>query len=268
LNRCIFLASQFIDLVQRGEPHPTKPNKYKKLKKGSVILWDETGIDNSNTEWFTKKAQVVSKFLQLYRYRNLMVIMTVPSIDLVQKTIRRMTQMVLIMKGIPTNSDIDYKEWAQGTPYYYTFDSMSESSRPRWRLIYYFDKKGELLKMKPIYVRRPPLALEEAYKEKKDYYANNWFRLMQEDLKRSEAFLSTGELKMDKKKEKLPEELIREDPRRFVVAQKNNVKVEWGLIMANIPNLKATRAKELASMFNALIKSGQWDPDSQIRGSS
>lgn len=81
--RVVFTANDFLRLNNSNLP------------KGSVIVWDEAGIDNDNTEWYKKKSQIVKHVLQVFRHKNYIIIFTVPDIESITLGTRRLAHLII-----------------------------------------------------------------------------------------------------------------------------------------------------------------------------
>lgn len=82
-TRVIFSAVDLIRLVRSGLP------------KGSVIIWDEAGIGNDNTDWYEKKSKLVKHVLQSFRAQNLCLILTVPDEQSIALYTRRLVHCII-----------------------------------------------------------------------------------------------------------------------------------------------------------------------------
>ena len=99
LDRIVFTASDFMRLVEKGDVI-RKPNgelKYRKLRTGSCIIWDEMGVEADNTEWNTAKAKLIKWTFTLFRMLNLVVFMTSTHLTTVQIGVRRLVHGALDM---------------------------------------------------------------------------------------------------------------------------------------------------------------------------
>jgi len=70
IDRVVFTPAQFMHVLNN-------PRKYR-LKKGSVIVWDETGVNFGARDFFKEENKNISKVLQTFRHKNLGLILTVP----------------------------------------------------------------------------------------------------------------------------------------------------------------------------------------------
>lgn len=79
IDRVVFRAKDLMELINSG-----------KLKSGSVILWDEAGIDLSNRNWQSTMNKVINYLLQTFRHRNFILIFTVPYTDFLDAASRKL----------------------------------------------------------------------------------------------------------------------------------------------------------------------------------
>lgn len=81
-NIC-FKASQFMKRLDEGLENGT-------LKKGDVLVWDETGIDLNAKDWQSRTSKIISKVMQTFRTENIIVLFTVPYLDFISKDARKL----------------------------------------------------------------------------------------------------------------------------------------------------------------------------------
>lgn len=81
-NIC-FTASQFMKRLDDGLEQHTLP-------KGSVIIWDETGVDLNSKDWQSKTSKIISRVMQTFRSENIIVLFTVPYLDFITKDSRKL----------------------------------------------------------------------------------------------------------------------------------------------------------------------------------
>ena len=79
VSRVIFRGTDLLKLINSG-----------KLKKGSVILWDEAGVDLSNRSWQSATNKLLNFLLQTFRHKNIILLFTTPYSDFVDKLTRRL----------------------------------------------------------------------------------------------------------------------------------------------------------------------------------
>lgn len=91
VGRVCFTAEEFMKLLKEGN-----------LKKGSVVIWDELGVDYDARKFMSIQNRVIGYILQTFRHRNLCVIMTLPVLKMSDLTGRRLGH------GIVETIRIDY----------------------------------------------------------------------------------------------------------------------------------------------------------------
>jgi hypothetical protein len=253
LNRCVFKASEFMELIEKGEV-VTKPNGdivYKKLKRGSVVIWDETGIEADNTEWNTAKAKLIKWTFTMIRYLNLIVFLTTTHLTTVQLGVRRLIHAAVEMQGIPSDSGhFPIGKYAQGKFFWLYYDSFT--GKPYRKELRYVNADGEYAIANPVMVHRPPKEIEEAYKVKKDFYAQNWFSFYAKEMDYINA--KVGEKQLEKKEsyDALEDKVIASWWEFFAAGRK---RFSADLIRLKF-NIKPNRARDLALKLNQNLSNG------------
>jgi hypothetical protein len=88
-DRVVFTVKQFKELLSS-----------EKLKKGNAIVFDEIGISYGARHWQSYQNITMGEILQTMRYKNLCLIMTVPSLDFVDITARRLLHFYIECKSV------------------------------------------------------------------------------------------------------------------------------------------------------------------------
>ena len=78
-DRVIFRARDLMKLITTGD-----------LKAGSVIVWDEAGIDLSNRNWQSVTNKMLNSLLQTFRHRNFVLFFTVPYHDFIDSASKKL----------------------------------------------------------------------------------------------------------------------------------------------------------------------------------
>jgi hypothetical protein len=135
------------------------------LPKGSFCVWDETGVEGDNTQWFSLKSRITKYVMQTNRYLNRGCFLTVPDMESIAVGSRRLLQWVFEMQergddfAICTPKII-YRDRVQHKTYYYN---------PK-------DSENGMLKRIVAYkIPRPPAYLEEPYKKIKEKMTQVWY---------------------------------------------------------------------------------------------
>lgn len=161
--RVIHTPQDFMRLIQSNLP------------TGSVVIWDEIGIEQDSRDFWTLKNKFVKRTMQLFRDQNLILMMTVPDLKSVDIGIRRVQKYYLELHG-PLAS----KKYASSTMFWVQTD-------PRQGKPYYKNprfslredgvlRKGTWCKLTEYLIRKPPLHLEVPYKKIKQKMAARWYK--------------------------------------------------------------------------------------------
>ena len=89
IEQCVFGAEELMLLINS-----------KKLRKGSVIVFEEVGVEMSNKNWQSITNKVVNYLLQTFRHRNFILIMNSPFMDFVDATTRKLFHAEMRTVGI------------------------------------------------------------------------------------------------------------------------------------------------------------------------
>lgn len=92
LEQCVFEYDAFVDLLVSDD-----------LKRGSIIIWDEAGVDAGSREAMTRRNRHISKIAQTFRHKNYGLFMTVPNANMIDKHMRMLTQILFTARGYDSN---------------------------------------------------------------------------------------------------------------------------------------------------------------------
>lgn len=209
LDRIVFTAQDFIRLVKSNLP------------KGSAIIWDEAGVDNDSREYYTKKNKLIKYVFQTFRYRNFLVLLTVPDLASIDVGTRKLMHVYFEMADTQPfrTCAISKVQWFQTSPktgkiYFKT---------PR------FWQDGIYRKLDPYYIPKPPVELEDPYKKKKDERARNWYKQYDQELDYMDELLKEQQnrgVAVNKRNLLTAEKLIEEDINQYLHPSRNRVVFE------------------------------------------
>lgn len=269
INRCVWLGSELLELIEKGE---LIDGKYRELRKGSVILWDETGVEGDNTEWYSQKAKVIKHVFTLSRYRNLIILMTTTSVGAVQIGVRRLLHGIFRMVGVPRDKEHFPSDKFAEAKFYWYHENFTDA-KPRFTNPRYQYWQGDYSRLDQIYIPRPPEEWELEYKKRKDHYARNWVTLFSNDLKKLEHVLnakkiSDAESTIDYVARADTE--IRDNLGKYLIYKVTGgyPSVSAGLIQEDYKELSIKETKDLAGKLNALIKARRLTYPSNPNGES
>lgn len=110
-DNIVFSAYDCLKLVNSG-----------KLKAGSVVVYDESGVSTGNMDYQQKEVILFTKVLQTFRESNYILLFTVPSETLMVKTARNLTHMRFYMQGKQMSKNKAYTikipEWDYNKSFY------------------------------------------------------------------------------------------------------------------------------------------------------
>lgn len=89
IDRVVFSARDLLKVI-----------KNTKLKPGSVIVWEEAGIDFSHRSWQSETNKLMVFLLETFRKKRLILILNSPFIEFIDKSGRKMFHANLITSGI------------------------------------------------------------------------------------------------------------------------------------------------------------------------
>lgn len=151
VDRVIFKARELMKLIN-GDT----------LKPGSVIVWDEAGIDLSNRNWQSITNKMLNALLQTFRHRNFILLFTVPFHDFIDSSSRKLfhadfqtqrlnkNQGVVVLKPKLLQYNSDLGKW--------------------YRKYLKVTINGGVIKIRKWKVPRPSKELIKVYEEKKNLF--------------------------------------------------------------------------------------------------
>jgi hypothetical protein len=165
-DRVIFRAKELMALINSGE-----------LKSGSVIVWDEAGIDLSNRNWQSLTNKLLNYLLQTFRHKNFILIFTVPYSDFIDSASKKLFHADFEAVGINRQ-----KQTCSLKPKLLQYN-------PKLGKMYYHYLKvikaeGGTVKIKRWRVRKPSDELIAAYEAKKNAFTADLNAQIEGSLKR------------------------------------------------------------------------------------
>lgn len=148
INNLVFKVDDFMNLLTSG-----------KLKRGSVVIWDEAGVGMPSREWWTISNKAINYVLQTFRHLNLIVFFTTPDFSFIDSQSRKLFHAYM------ETSKIDYKNKVN------IMKCFLIQNNPKTGKIYFKYPKVStnqgVITLDPIKVNLPSEALLQKYEEKK-----------------------------------------------------------------------------------------------------
>jgi len=144
IDHIAFLAAKFMAMVNKDFP------------PGSVLMWDEGGVELGSREFMSKKNRLLSKVLQTVRYKNHIIILTVPDLKFIDAHARKLAHLILRTQHISAKKGLNY------------LSAYNISITPLTGDIYYPHPRirttsGRLVSIKRIAVKKPSAELIKKY---------------------------------------------------------------------------------------------------------
>src|SRR3989344_3364139 len=79
IDRCVFGGLELMNLINSG-----------KLKRGSVIIFEEMGVEMSNKMWHSVTNQMLNYLMQTFRHLGFILLMNSPYMDFVDSATRKL----------------------------------------------------------------------------------------------------------------------------------------------------------------------------------
>jgi hypothetical protein len=230
-----FKASDFLAAVR--EKHP----------KGSVFVWDEVGVENDSRSWYTMKNKFIKYVMETSRYRNYVILVTVPTLKSMDISTQRLLSAYIEMHGKVDdgNSARGKFEWVETNPK----TGKSYFKRPRYWDEGYFNLGGSVV------FPRPSSALEAEYKVKKDEYTTDLWGNIEGQLQfmAKELGIKQG---MEAEKARNFEDLEAEAIEKIALVYSQDTKKVLTGLLARELHVGTTTARQLAQVLNFKLGKG------------
>lgn len=154
IDRCVFTPHDFMRLFEQ-----------KKVGKGQIIIWDESGVSLGARDFATKVNKAINYYLQTFRSKNTGVIFTLPSLNMLDSQTRILAHTLMEPKGVKQEMQMCIlKLWElQNNPV------MGKTYRHCIKVSY----NGNVYKLNSIGLKIPSVKLRHAYEKKKDDFVTN-----------------------------------------------------------------------------------------------
>jgi hypothetical protein len=148
IDNVVFSTREFMELLHSG-----------KLKKGSMILWDEAGVGIATREWYSILNKSLNYVLQTWGHQSIGLILTVPDFSFVDSQTRKLVNM-----HFKTLKLIRSRNVTRLKPYFLTPMEKTDTKKVRPR----YNIGGKKLDIEYIEVLKPPAKYVHLYLKKKE----------------------------------------------------------------------------------------------------
>lgn len=167
VDRCCFRDVEFMDKINElttGE----------NTKKGTVIMWDEFGVDHSAREFMTISNRVINYFFQTSRHYNLVIIVTVPLLSFIDSNTRKLMHSVAEMNAIDM--------WRKQSTAKVKMIQTNVITGKEYPKFLRYKKNGKMYAIKTFKFGLPSKGLLKRYEKKKKEFTAGLFREIKNDL--------------------------------------------------------------------------------------
>lgn len=233
--------------------------------KGSFVIWDETGVEGDNTQWYSLKSRITKYVMQTNRYLNRGCFLTVPDLQSIAIGSRRLLQWVFDVQERKEN-------YCEVKPF------IIWRNRVHHKTLYYFPKvmqDGILHKIVCYKIPKPDPFLELPYKKIKERMTQLWYKEFDAQMSLMKEFVKEKKISsvddISEKFESMDQagtEINEIEARNYILAnielfkQAGKNKVTPTIVrmqyLEQKKDLPMTKAKTIAEMVNfELAKRGQ-----------
>ena len=148
IENVAFTPKEFMGLINEG-----------KLKKGSVIVFDEAGVGLSSREYMSYSNRLIHAVAQTFRHKNYVVIFTVPDLSFIDSGVRKLLHGFFETKYINFINDICVLR-----PYFL------EKNQRTGDIFYKYHTTSSGNKIDELECLKPPESFINSYELKKEEY--------------------------------------------------------------------------------------------------
>ena len=152
----VFRAEDSLDLVRSPD-----------VKPGSVIIWDETGLGMPAREWQSVFNKSIGYVLQSFRFKNLVLIMTVPDQSFIDAQARRLFHYYFEMVAVHREQEI-----AVAKPFLVDHSARFDKDYYKYPIVWF--KTGPD-RVGTISFEIPSVRLREAYERKRRDFLETYY---------------------------------------------------------------------------------------------
>lgn len=156
IDNVFFKANEFVAAFEKKHP------------AGTVIVWDEIGVENDAREWYTLKNRFIKHVMETNRYRKYVVLVTTPTLKSMDIATQRLLSGYIEMYGKANggNEARGKFEWVETSP---------KTGKPYFKAPRYW-RDGNFFYAKQFFWSKPDSDLWIAYEAKKQEYTTNLWK--------------------------------------------------------------------------------------------
>lgn len=241
VDRVCFSAGQFAEVLSKDWP------------KGTAVIMDDAGLNLYSREAMNRTVRQIAKVFQSCRYKNLIIFLTLPTLAMLDKTVR--TLLNAYVQPVEIIADVEkvrckfhYIETnpKSGKVYYPRPEIVKYVNHPYGRRLLHISKVNTVL------IDKPPMDLVEDYEKRKKAYLDDWNRQNVEKIKGFEKAKVTPGAVFEKYYQ-----VIAGNLKEFVIVDSRGKHVDAAKVMLAHPEIGLYNITLLARTINAAMKNGQ-----------
>jgi hypothetical protein len=150
MDNVVFSAKEFMELLHSG-----------KLKRGSMVMWDEAGVGIATREWYSILNKSINYVLQTWGHQNIGLILTVPDFSFIDSQTRRLINMHFKTIKLVRSRNVAVMKVYHLSP---MESAEPKKVRPRYTIC------GKKLDIEYVEVKKPNAKVINAYLRKKEAF--------------------------------------------------------------------------------------------------
>lgn len=232
LKHVTFGATEFADVVKERMP------------AGTVVIIDDAGLTAYSREAMALAVRNISKIFQSIRFKNLCIILSLPSFLMLDKTIRRLINAYIEVTKVDRKTQTTYFKYmriessAYGDKVYRKYPVFMRKVRhPDGTLLTHRVKRTRFA------MRKASDEILDAYEKKKERFMEQTYKQYADEIRGKAAKVSFSDVL----------EAVRGNVGRYQIGKGKERKVDWGLVLGDKElGLKSQiQAQKIAELINS-----------------
>lgn len=244
LPRLIYKPTDFLKLINMGLP------------AGSVIVWDETGVEGDARDFATKKNKLLKRTFETVRSLNLILMMTAPSLKSFDVAFSRSTGFYFNTLGKTSFTHPNGVRKDYGIVKVHETSLNAATGKVYYPYLVYKDQFGKLRKLdQNYYIEKPPIWLEAPYKRYKKLFQEKLYNEYINELDEIDSISIDGQMETTTQILKTLLEQIRLRPEKYYDFKKKKFVVAALKFHGGLN--KDADAKRFAELLEFKIQTGE-----------
>lgn len=158
INNVVFSVEEFMERLN-------DKNEETKLRKGSVIIFDEAGVGIPNRDWQNIQNKLFGHIMETFRNDNIAVIFTMPIKSFVDKKSKLLLHSHLTTERIDRKNNLTHIKWLD--------QDYNEILDKTYNTFPVIQAEGDFHRARSITIKKPPRKLIKEYEKKKREFTEN-----------------------------------------------------------------------------------------------